>query len=79
MHLKRWLTAIVAIPFLVAIIIKSPPMLFAGFIGVVAFIALWEYYLIALSGWKPEGPPPYFCMGRAGRPGNYHGSGHGDA
>jgi len=57
MHLKRWLTSIVAIPFLVAIIIKAPPMLFAGFIGVVALIALWEYYPIALSGNKPEGPP----------------------
>lgn len=47
MHLKRWLTSIVAIPFLVAIIIKAPPMLFAGFIGLVALVALWEYYPIA--------------------------------
>jgi phosphatidate cytidylyltransferase len=63
MHLKRWLTAIVAIPFLVAIIIKSPPMLFAGFIGVVALIALWEYYPIVLSGWKPEGHPLILAWG----------------
>jgi phosphatidate cytidylyltransferase len=63
MHLKRWLTAIVAIPFLVAIIIKSPPMLFAGFIGVVALVALREYYPIALSGCKPEGFPLILAWG----------------
>lgn len=57
MHLKRWLTAIVAIPFLAAIIIKAPPLMFAAFIGVVAMIALWEYYPIALSGKIPQGPP----------------------
>jgi phosphatidate cytidylyltransferase len=57
MHLKRWLTAIVAIPFLVAIIIKAPPLMFAAFIGVVAMIALWEYYPIALSGKIPQGFP----------------------
>ncbi len=55
MHLKRWLTAIVAVPFLVAIIIKAPPMLFAGFIGLVALIALWEYYPLAMSGKMTEG------------------------
>jgi phosphatidate cytidylyltransferase len=57
MHLKRWLTAIVAIPFLVAIIIKAPPLMFTAFIGVVAMIALWEYYPIALFGKMPQGLP----------------------
>jgi phosphatidate cytidylyltransferase len=47
MHLKRWLTAMVAIPFLVAVIIKAPPMMFAAFIGLVALIALKEYYPLA--------------------------------
>ncbi len=50
MHLKRWLTAIVAIPFLVAVIIKAPPLMFAAFIGLVVVIALKEYFLIAAPG-----------------------------
>lgn len=49
MHLKRWLTSIVAIPVLAAFLYYAPPGLFALFIGLLAVIALWEYYRIVFK------------------------------
>lgn len=46
MHLKRWITSIVALPFLVLLLCKGGSFLFAVFISVVAIIALWEYFRI---------------------------------
>ena len=53
MHLKRWLTSIVAIPILAAFLYKASVALFAGLIGLLAIIALWEYYRIVFKNLKP--------------------------
>ena len=53
MHLKRWLTSLVAIPILAAFIYKAPPGFFAGFVGLLTVIALWEYYRIVYNQIKP--------------------------
>ncbi len=53
MHLKRWLTSIVAIPILAVFLYKAPVSLFTGFIGVLAVIALWEFYRIVYKHIKP--------------------------
>jgi len=42
MHLKRWITGLVALPFLIFIIIKGG-ILFSGFIGLIALMGFWEY------------------------------------
>lgn len=52
MHLKRWLTSLVAVPILVVFLIQATPPLFAGFIGLLAIIALWEYNRIVFDGLK---------------------------
>jgi len=49
MHLKRWITAIVAIPFLALLVLKGGSRLFAIFICLVCILALWEYFGIVLN------------------------------
>jgi len=46
-HLKRWLTSIIALPLLILLIVKGGVILFALLIGGVTVVALWEYYRIA--------------------------------
>ena len=46
MHLKRWATALVALPLFILLINKGPPLLFAVFVGIVSLLALREYYFI---------------------------------
>ena len=48
MHLKRWITGLSALPFLIYIIIKGG-LIFTLFIGLVALIGLWEYFRVTLS------------------------------
>ena len=48
MHLKRWITGLCALPFLIYIIIKGG-LIFTLFIGLVALIGLWEYFRVTLS------------------------------
>ncbi|MDY6905046.1 MAG: phosphatidate cytidylyltransferase [Thermodesulfobacteriota bacterium] len=48
MHLQRWLTALVLIPAVISLIYFAPSWLFAVIIGVLAVIALFEYYRIVL-------------------------------
>ncbi|MBT8359234.1 MAG: phosphatidate cytidylyltransferase [Deltaproteobacteria bacterium] len=45
MHLKRWITGIIALPFLVFFIIKGGAY-FAVLVGVVCLLSMWEYYSI---------------------------------
>ncbi len=52
MHLKRWLTSIVAIPVLALFLLKAAPGLFACFIGLICLISLREYYRIVFDGIK---------------------------
>ncbi len=49
MHLKRWLTALVAGPLVVAIIYASSDLFFASFICIVSILALYEYYSIVFA------------------------------
>jgi phosphatidate cytidylyltransferase len=46
-HVKRWLTSIIALPLLLLLIVKGGTVFFALLIGMVAVVALWEYYRIA--------------------------------
>ncbi len=48
MHLKRWLTAAVAVPLLVVLIYFAADWVFGGVIALVAIVALYEYYRIVL-------------------------------
>jgi phosphatidate cytidylyltransferase len=47
-HIKRWLTALVLFPLLVALVLAAANWFFALFICAVCCIALYEYYRIAL-------------------------------
>ena len=48
MHLKRWITGLVALPFLIFIIMKGG-VLFSIFIGMVALVGFWEYTRVVFS------------------------------
>ena len=48
MHLKRWITAVVALPFLILLILKGGSFLLAIFVSIICIIALWEYFGIIL-------------------------------
>lgn len=49
MHLKRWITGLAALPFLIWLISKGGCFIFAAVIGIVSIIALWEYNKIILD------------------------------
>lgn len=49
MHLKRWITSLVAIPFLVLLISIGGTFWFAVVINVICIMALWEYFCIVLN------------------------------
>ena len=49
MHLRRWLTGIIALPLLVVLIWKGGSPLFAMFIGIVCVVCLWEYARIVFG------------------------------
>lgn len=63
MHLKRWLTSIVAVPVLSALILYGPMASFVGLIAVVLAIAAWEYFFIVSGGDKKQflGVIPAWC------------------
>lgn len=48
MHLKRWITGLVALPFLVFIIYKGG-LTFATVISIVSLFSLWEYFRIVVG------------------------------
>lgn len=52
MHLKRWLTSIVAVPFLAALILYGPMASFGILVAIVGAIAAWEYFFIISAGDK---------------------------
>ena len=59
MHSKRWITAFVAIPFLVLLIGSGGALIFSVVIGAVCLIALWEFFHILFG--KTERLNP-FCF-----------------
>ena len=48
MLLKRWITAVVLLPFLMALIVKGSPLHFSVFIAAASIVGLWEYFKITL-------------------------------
>ena len=48
MHLKRWITGLAAVPFLVYIIVKGG-VVFSVFIAIIALLGLWEYFRVVFT------------------------------
>lgn len=65
MHLKRWITAIVAIPVLVVLIYKGSAAVFACLIAVISVLAAWEYFYIVSNGDKTRILKPIPLLGAA--------------
>ncbi|MFC1857320.1 phosphatidate cytidylyltransferase [Thermodesulfobacteriota bacterium] len=51
MLLKRWITGLVALPLLVALILKGGPVAFLILAILVCMLSLWEYFRIVFSHW----------------------------
>ncbi len=49
-HLKRWLTAAVAVPLLILIVFEGGNACFALFVGLTAALGLLEYYALVFPG-----------------------------
>lgn len=55
MHLKRWITALVALPFLVLLIVKGGTLMFAAAVSAIGLLALYEYeHIISGSECPPD-------------------------
>jgi phosphatidate cytidylyltransferase len=50
MHLKRWLTGVIAFPLLVLLILKGGTLVFSLFVGAVTLLAVWEYGRLVFRG-----------------------------
>lgn len=55
MHLKRWITAIVAIPLIFLLLFSGPPFLLTFFLGLTALFTLREFFRIAFKGHEKIG------------------------
>jgi phosphatidate cytidylyltransferase len=49
MHLKRWITGLIALPFLIFLVYKGG-VLFTILISMAGLVALWEYYRLVFNG-----------------------------
>ncbi|MDJ0783915.1 MAG: phosphatidate cytidylyltransferase [Desulfosarcinaceae bacterium] len=55
MHKQRWITGLIALPFIILLVYATAPIWFAACLCLVAVLALWEYFrILAASGTKPE-------------------------
>jgi phosphatidate cytidylyltransferase len=54
MHINRWITALIALPFLILLIIKGSSTIFAFVAMIICAIALGEYYAIVLQKHTPK-------------------------
>jgi phosphatidate cytidylyltransferase len=66
MHLKRWLTSLVALPLVVLLILKGGTVLFSLIVGLIVIVSLWEYFEIVFKNHEPHVPRvfslwAYFC------------------
>jgi phosphatidate cytidylyltransferase len=50
MHKLRWMTGLIALPFIIFLVYTTAPLFFALFLGGVAVVALWEYFRIINTG-----------------------------
>lgn len=53
MHMKRWITSLVALPLLIWLILETDPLLFAAFIALIYILSLLEYYRIVFPASDP--------------------------
>ena len=49
MHLKRWITALVLVPFLILLIGFTETLWLAAVINIICILALWEYFRIVFN------------------------------
>ena len=49
MHKQRWITGLVALPFIILLVYATTPMFFAIFLCLVAVVSLWEYFRIIFA------------------------------
>jgi phosphatidate cytidylyltransferase len=49
-HIKRWITGIIAVPILVALIVYAPPLLFDAIIVLIILVAATEYNRMTFGG-----------------------------
>jgi phosphatidate cytidylyltransferase len=49
MHLKRWITAVIAVPLIFFLVFSGSPKLLSTILIAVAIIALWEYFRIVFK------------------------------
>jgi len=52
MHLKRWITGLSALPFLIFLVYKGG-VFFSALVSAASLVALWEYYRMVLSAKTP--------------------------
>jgi phosphatidate cytidylyltransferase len=58
MHKKRWITGLIALPFIILLVYATAPLVFAFLLCSVAVVALWEYFRIIFSSTRgPETLP----------------------
>ena len=62
MHLKRWITALVALPFVITLIIMGGAA-FTLFLCLVCIVALWEYFRITYLSLTPRPKAPLDFLG----------------
>jgi len=53
MHMKRWITSLVALPLLIWLILETDPLLFAVLIGLIYILSLLEYYRMVFPSSEP--------------------------
>jgi phosphatidate cytidylyltransferase len=54
MHLKRWLTSIIALPLLAALILMGGEVLFSFFISAITLLTIWEYSRMVMEPASPK-------------------------
>ncbi len=63
LHLKRWLTALVALPLLLLVIIKGGLLLFDGVVLLIGALGLWEFLGLLRPERQPGGRLPTIGLG----------------
>jgi phosphatidate cytidylyltransferase len=56
MHLKRWITAVIAVPLIIMLIVKGGQALFSLTVAVITILTLVEYFNIAFHAHDPKVP-----------------------
>lgn len=62
-HALRWITSLIAIPLLAALIYYAPSWLFSVFIGLVAFVTTAEYFMVVYHRRQKPLASPFAILG----------------